>query len=108
MYYHRKYNFASDSIAEAPHSDTNSSQVYLNTAKSDRRIPADARIENDGTSNVRHGSTLRNDTDSTTSTEVNFPTNHRDKIIQNENFPRGGKDNLRPAPDPNFSDAYRC
>ena len=104
---HRKNNFASDSIAEAPHSDKNSRQDYLNTPKSNRRIPTDAPIEIDGTSNVRHDSALRHDTDSTTSTEVNIPTNHNDEIIKNENFPRGGKDNLRPDPDPNFSDAYR-
>ena len=45
------HNFASDSIADEPHSKTDPSQDYVNAPKFNRRTAADAPIEADKTSN---------------------------------------------------------
>ena len=106
----RKHKNATDSIADAAQSDTQSSQGYVNAPKTDTRILKDAPIENEGTSNISHGSNLRHDTNSTTSTEVNSPTDQNDKTIQDEFIhkpSRGAKYNLQSKANLNFSISYR-
>ena len=103
----REYKNASDSIAEAPSSDTHSSQDYVKTLTVDTSISNDATTGNDDTSNGRDDPNIQYDTDSTTSTKVFIPTNQNDATNQDETFSRGGEYNLRPNPNPNFSDSYR-
>ena len=101
-----KYNNASYSIAESPRSNTHSSQDYVKTSRIDTRITKDAITGNVGTSNVHHDRNIRYDADSSTSTEVNNPTEQKDGTNQDGTFPRGGKYNLQPHLNPNFLDLY--
>ena len=103
----REENIASHSIAGAPHSDTHSSRDYIKTSKLDIRIPADAPFENEDTSNARHDSSFRQDTDSTASTNENVSTDQDGATIPIETFSRGGENNLLPNPNQNFPDSNR-
>ena len=77
---------ASDSIADTKNSDAHSSQDYIKSSNFDTCIPTEVPDGTDATSNPRHDSNIRHDTDSTSSREMNVTTDQFDETIQNENF----------------------
>ena len=89
MKFSHKHKIASDANAEAPRSDLNSSQHYVNspkTAKTDTRTAADALIETDDMSDTRYQKNFRQDTDSIASTEVKIFTEQIHEVVHDENF----------------------
>ena len=100
-----KYRDASDLVNDKPHSNKFSSQDHVNCPKIDLRNEIEAPNENDNMSMSKpcHDLNSRQDTESTTSTQENVPTNNGG-ISQDETFSRGGKYNLRPNTKPNFSE----
>ena len=80
------HNLAPDSIADTRNGDTHSSQDYVKAPKPDTHTTNAACIENDDTSNARHDSKIRHDTDSFKFTGMKSPTSQKGETTQNENF----------------------
>ena len=76
----------SDSNAHTKNSDAHSSQAYMKSPNFDTCVPTEVPDGTDATSNPRHDSNIRHDTDSTSSKEMNVTTDQFEETIQNENF----------------------
>ena len=98
---------ATGSINNEKHSDTYSSQDYVNAPRKDTRANTDAPIGKDDTSNACHPSSTSHNIDWNVSTDINKPIDQKDEPPRNEILSGGDKLNLRPNHNPNFTGSNR-
>ena len=88
-------------------SDINSNHDYVDARKIDTCISTDPPTEKVDASNSSEDSNNELTTETAAATGLTNTTERKDEPTPDENYPRGGRYNLRPNPNPSFSDSCR-
>ena len=76
--------------------------------KIDTTLETDPPAEESDSWNLSNDSNIRNDADSSATTDLAVPIDQKDEPTPGATLPRGSYCNSRPNPNPNFWDSYKC